>query len=800
MSYLVRLEDETGLDPGVVGFKFVSQARAVRHGLPVPPAVAIHTGAHRAYLQSARLPEELLPELRATLKWLDSGDGISVRSSATLEDLADRSFAGVYKSYLNVSTEEELLDKIRRCWDSAAAAVARSYLRQTDPRAGVPEMSVILQRMVPAVAAGVAFSSNPIYPSRREVVVEAVRGLGEKLVSGHVTPHRAYIGQDGRLRFDTAESSREPVPLDDESWRAVARLARAAEDSAEGVPQDIEWASDGERRIWLLQSRPITTSAPTDSDAPDGTWTRRIAVDLWADRISPFLGDHMVRNAPRFDFSKSARFTGIPVVQPSLTVIRGFLYVNCDSLAGALSVLPGKLRITDIRQLFPPGFELDDVAPPKLGKLLSVAARALIQGILRPSTTPFLCEWAARRGLATVRSRLAAIDRHETADASEAVNRVRSAAECLADLQERNQWPYLYATVFTVALRWWVVERLGLDHADFLRFLSGRGKNVTYEIERELRRIADGIRGDESLMAEFRDASAEELVAGLGGRLREELAGFLGRYGCRSPQRSLYAPRWEEAPRQVIAMIQTLLRQPEKTRAKGQSPVRRAGEVLAGASLPSRWTTRPLVALARRYLDLREDLRFALDGVLYRLRLALLDLGRITELGDDVFFLKLDELKAHTDGRIGANETRRLAHRRRVEFESDSEPHTFWVDGRGLDDFPGRANLLRGLGASPGRAVGRARIVDDPADAEIRDGDILVATNTDPGWTPILSVVGGVVVEEGGLLNHSSIVARELGIPAVVGIRRATRRIPDGSEITVDGDLGVVQIAPSQTV
>jgi pyruvate,water dikinase len=208
----------------------------------------------------------------------------------------------------------------------------------------------------------------------------------------------------------------------------------------------------------------------------------------------------------------------------------------------------------------------------------------------------------------------------------------------------------------------------------------------------------------------------------------------------------------------------------------------------------SRLFLRLILRLTRRFLDLREDLRFALDRILYILRRTLLTLGEQTGLGEKIMFLTDNELKDLVIGRLDYIEAKRKALYRYNEFIRPFDVATFYNEGLAENDFNLHGNLIMGIGTSPGRVSGRAKIVDDPAQVDIQTGDILIAKNTDPGWTPILSIAGGMVMEEGGLLNHCSIVARELGVPSVVGVHRATRRIQDNDLITIDGGLGIVRI------
>jgi pyruvate,water dikinase len=220
-----------------------------------------------------------------------------------------------------------------------------------------------------------------------------------------------------------------------------------------------------------------------------------------------------------------------------------------------------------------------------------------------------------------------------------------------------------------------------------------------------------------------------------------------------------------------------------------------AREVLRRLPRGRRLAAWGLARLARRLLDLREDLRFFLDRVLFALRRALLELGAATGLADGVLYLTEAELRQVVAGDLSLEAAQERIARRRRELARSLVPPPFYVGGRPVETETPGAETLAGVGTSPGRASGRARIVSDPTRAAIAPGDVLVAANTDPGWTPVLGLVAALVVEEGGLLNHCSIVARELGVPAVVGVRQATRRIPEGALVTVDGGLGTVRLA-----
>jgi rifampicin phosphotransferase len=815
---LIGLDEAAALDPARVGSKAAGLARARRAGLPVPPTLVVPV-ADAAEARGG-VGADLAGELARAWSELADGRGLAVRSSAVAEDLAGGSFAGQYESFLAVGGGSALARAVAACRASADGAAVRSYLAEKGlpPEAG--GMAVILQPTLAAAAAGVAFSRNPLQPERDEVMIEAVAGLGDRLLAGAVSPYRAALGPDGEPRIErpsTAGDGEEP-PLDDDGWRAVAALARRAE-AAAGVPQDVEWTLDEGGRLWLLQCRPITSlrTPAAPSDVPPGTWTRALAVDLWADRLTPFLARVMLDGAERWDLTAEAERLGVAPARPTLAVVGGYLYVNAEDLRAALSALPRRLRWPQLAELFPPGTDLAGLPSPGPGRLLAFIVRALLIGLAQPQSNPLLCPGISRRrmrrlarevasesaGLAQATPRAAPAPGEAPAseaapaprrpgDPAAALARVRRAVDLLVRHQVGNRWGYTWATVLTWAFRHLAAGEEEPGGGAFLQLLGEGADNVTLVIEREVRRLAARVEADPDLARRLAAEGPEALLAAAS--FRGELEVFLGRFGCRSRARSLTVPRWEEAPGEVAALVAGLV-----GRDPGSDPGARAGRRRAAREawrrlpLHRRLLLRPLQRLARRFLDLREELRFHLDGALFLLRRALLALGEATGMGERVLYLTPGELAELVEGGADGAAAAALAERRRRELESAPPAPSFYVEGRAVER-PGsdRADLLRGLGTSPGRAAGRARLVADPTAVDLAPGDVLVAVHADPGWTPVLARVAGVVLEEGGLLNHCSIVARELGIPAVVGVRGATRRIAEGAAVTLDGGEGWV--------
>ena len=794
MVFIVGFEDAQALDPQIVGSKFAALARAARAGFAVPEAVAIPTNAHGHFLISGSWPDGLREEAIETARRLDIRQGVSVRSSATREDLAGQSFAGQYRSFLEVDSEEDLLRRIETCWESAGSETVRSYLRAVSLQGSdteTPLLAVIIQRMVAASVAGVAFSRNPLHPERDEMVIEAVKGHAEGLVNGHRSPCRARVHRDGRVSVESGLPSYRRLSRRT-PWREIAGLLNRLEETHDGRPLDMEWAVDHGKTLWLLQVRPITALASEEVLPPAGAWTRKIADDLWADRLEPFMAEVMLSHAPRFDLSRIARLAGISPLLPALTVINGYLYVNCDSIRRVISHLPRPLRFKDLATLLPAGSRLSDIPPPGVWGLARILLRMVLLPLREPGMIPCVCLWSVPSAIRRLRARMAPEELGCEPTANTLLDRLQDDLETLALIQENNQWPYFHATLCTWVLRWLTVDRLRMSGTDFLGLISRGSDNVTIGIENWFRRTALRIGSDPGLEKQFLSAPAAELAVSLPDALQAEIHAFLQRYGFRSRHRTLLIKRWAEAPEEVVGILQSLVRHP---RAGGSAP---------GNALPfknenaPRQLSRPVLGLlagvARRFLDLREELRFLLDEALFRIRRDLLALGRLSGLGEAIFFLKPKEIEKLVSDRLQAEEAVNLASQRQRRFLKPVDPGTFYIDGRPEYDFCAGGATLRGIGTSLGRVTGRAVIVEDPAAAKIRRGDVVVARHTDPGWTPILSVIGGIVMEEGGLLNHCSIVARELGIPSIVGVSRATQLIPEGARVTIDGGAGMVRI------
>ena len=830
-------------------------------GYPVPPFIVVTTAALRAMIGEASvdrdeidalpIPPGLHDQLTDALATAGLGDGpFAVRSSAVGEDGADLSYAGQFESLLFVP-RDELIDAIRHVWRSAYAPRVAEYRRMHGVDAALPGVAVIVQRMIDADRSGVAFGVDPVGGARDAVVVSAVWGLGEGLVSGLLDADTYTITPDGTeariarkdemiavdrergghtVRRPVAAELREAPALDDAMLDRIATMTRDLGRTF-GRPQDVEWCVAGDT-LHLLQSRPVTGlgALPPDPNGHRILWDNANIIESYAGVTTPltfsFVGDVYTEVYREF-----CRILGVDeetierngAAFQMLGMIKGRIYYNLLNWYRMLALLPGySINAAFMEQMMGVTERLEEtpsIIPSRrnpwlrlggsVARLLTTLARlrgeiARFQRHLDATLAPY--EGSDLRGLAP----------HELIETYRLLER---------ELLRRWRVPILndfYTMIFFGLLKKSIASR-GIDPAGTLHndLLSGEGGVISTEPPRALRAIADEIRKHPDLAASFVDDAPSAAMRALSDypAVADLVRAYLARFGSRYPgELKLETITPAERPELVVAMIAGFLRQTEVANDEG---VDRAAAIRESAEERVRRAIRAphrrvlfnyLLRQARERVRNRENLRFERTRVFAVVRTIFTALGErfhaegIIDDPRDVFHLTKEEIFSWVDGTAVSVDLRGLVALRRVEHARDAaEPppgDRFETRGMVYQGNTFRSAVARvapedgslsGIPCGGGVVRAVARRVVDPGAAPSLEGCILVAERTDPGWVPLFVAAKGILVERGSLLSHSAIVAREMGIPAVVGIPGLMEWIVDGEILEMDGASGVVR-------
>jgi pyruvate,water dikinase len=797
-----------------------------------------------AALAGLHLPADLAAALTAEVTALaPPGTQLAVRSSAVEEDSGGHSFAGQLESFLNVPPAE-VAARVLDVWRSAFAPRVYAYRRERSLAGPPARPAVLVQRMVPAGCAGVAFSADAVSGQRGVAVVAAVAGLGDALVGGAQVGDSWRVDRSGTLIARMLQDPAHPV-LTDAQVQAVAGLARRCA-AVLGRPQDIEWAWAGET-LWLLQSRPITTLA--DLPDPDGVytlWDNSNIIESYGGMTTP-LTYSFARRAYEEVYQELCRILGVPrgaiqanqpVFANMIGLIQGRIYYNLLNWYRVLALLPGfKANRRFMEQMMGVKETLPD----------SVAT-TLAQTTWQQRMADRLHLARTLLGLLIAYFRLPARTQRFYARLEKALGEGRPdlsgqrADELVAyyhalDSQLLHSWdaPLIndfFAMVFYGLLRR-LVARWGRDGAGTLQndLLTGQGEMISAEPAGRVAALAQAVVAASAVQPTLIDlllsGDARQIEAALAAfpDLAAGYAAYLDRFGDRClNELKLESPTLFDDPLPLLRAVGRLARQlataPAALPATGvQSDVRARAEAQMAADLARQPLRRAIFAWvlrnARARVRDRENLRFARTRVFGRARQIFRELGQRLYADDrlddprDIFYLEVAEICGFVEGTATCTDLRGLVALRKAEFaryaELPAPPARFATTGavHQANRFhaepaaaPAPADTARqvmGLGCSPGRVQGRARVVHDPLAAELSAGDIVVAEHTDPSWIMILPLAGGLVVERGSLLSHAAIVARELGIPAVVGVTGATSWLLDGEPVEVDGAAGIVR-------
>ncbi len=779
----------------------------------------------RQVIEGVAMPEEVAAAITRSLDRLGAQAAYAVRSSATAEDLPNASFAGQQDTYLNVVGPAAILQHVSRCWASLFTERAVTYRLRNGFDHRKVHMAVVVQQMVFPQAAGILFTADPVTGNRTVTSVEASFGLGEALVSGlvnadvfkvrdgaviartiaskHLSIHATPAG--GTQHQTIAPVQQSQPALTDAQVVRLAALGRKIE-AHFGRPQDIEWCLVDEA-FHIVQTRPITTlfPIPAAGDQQNHVYISVGHPQMMTDAMKPLGLSFWQLTAARPMAEAGGRlFVDVtqalasPASRPGLLAMVG----RSDPLTG------DALQTVLDRGDFIPSLPHAGPAwtPPGAGTAPIDTDQALVAALVERTQA---CITALKRELHS-KSGTALFD------------------FILADLQDlkRVLFDPQSTRVFMTAIEatWWLNDHLQAwlgekNAADTLA--QSVPHNVTSEMGLALLDVADALRPHPEVVAFLEhardDGFLDELPRLTGGReARDAIRGWLDTYGMRCVgEIDITRPRWSERPTTLLPALLGNVRNFEPGAGKRrfeqglQQAQRKEQEVLDRLrALPDgaqkAEEAKRMIDRIKTFIGYREYpkyhwvSRYALYKQALQEEAARLVQARVLGEQEDIYFLTFQEF--HEVVRTGQAD-QQLIRQRKDEFrsfQSLTPPRVLTSEGEVLtgkyrrDDVP--AGALVGLPVSAGTIEGRARVILDIAQADLAPGDILVTTATDPSWTPLFVAIKGLVTEVGGLMTHGAVIAREYGLPAVVGVEHATRLIRDGQRIRVHGTEGYVEM------
>jgi pyruvate,water dikinase len=780
-----------------------------------------------------------------TIATAADGLPLAVRSSAIGEDSAAHSFAGQLDSILGVHGAGELKEAVAKVWASLRSVRSLHYQLRRDVR--LDSMGIILQAQVDARHAGVMFTRAPVEVAhgRTAIIIEYCNGLGERLVAGEADPARVLIDPRTSEIISHVDGEDEGSRLDDSDITALVNEGMRLEQDF-GEPLDIEWAIDTSGKLWLLQARPITTNQKISHRV---TWTNANIAENFPESVSPFLYSIVRRGYAAYfrnlGLGFGISYSRIAAMNDALEHIVGIhggrLYYNLSNIHTVISLAPGGNWLTRAfndfvgATQFPPPQKL-----PTQGRiernleLLRVAAMTIWRylhvesGLVRfEKTVDAFCARTRPAELEAMSSLVLLARLREFL----VIRLQRWNDAALADTAAMVCYGLLQRQ-----LRRWLPDASNENlHNNLLVGLPGLASHAPVEKLWELSRL---IRSNPELADLYANSDSATIAQQLHEQTRfanflVELQEYLERWGFRSSgELMLTRPSPEENPGQTLELLRsyaTLESPSPQQQLKEQVAVRETatGEVarqLTPIALLRRmpfsraWQFKLLLAATQGAIRLRERARQKQAKLYVRLRHIILAIGhRLVATGhlasaDEIFYLECDEVDALLSGHamFPYDVATRVRERRNEQtlLAAMSPPDNFelnWGDylsqhasSKTVPDVAadsGNAQRMQGIGACGGRITASAAVLADASEAgRMQQGDIVVTRQTDPGWACVFFLARGLVIERGGMLSHGAIIARELGIPAVVGVRDATRRIAHGDRLFIDGNRGVVEI------
>jgi phosphohistidine swiveling domain-containing protein len=771
-----------------VGGKAYGLSRLLDMGLAVPPAFVI------CQAQQDRFPENL------DACSLELGEGkLAVRSSALGEDGSDASFAGQYDTVLNVDGAAELRQAINQCVASASSEHARDYLQNRSSHDD-SSMNVVIQRMVDARVAGVVFTADPVSARRDLLLIDAVAGLGEALVSGEATPDHYAVETAGDIV--RRQLAGEQALLNDHEIGLIAEQARSAA-RHQGQPLDLEWAIDKQGQLFWLQARPVTT-LPADLNEFDSTLPRPDDVltisnvsEMMPGAVCPlttaFTGWGIDYGLQHMQVAVGARGSIDPAWQITASAY-GHLFLNLTGNvvmgAGVLGSSVEQTAQTLCGRIVP---ELKELPPLPLWRRTINTVRLLRYCLRAPAVVDQFGRELPRFTIENKpdsRSMWAQID-----SKSEFFNHAMA-----VHIQSSALSGFLCAIVENMVSGRSNDSTIE-EQSEAVRLLAGASDVESALMLDQLDSLVDHIAAYPDVDGVFTSVSATQALAWLRATpgMVDEFEAFLSSHGHRGYRElCMRDPAWAEDATPLVQSMQAAVR--ARLVAGGHRHAQHSAIDLQALGRGLRW----LLPKAHNAIRRREHTKSQLVAVGHHFKLAFRHLGqRLEEEGklpdaDLVNFFSVAEMPGLVQGPSSAAIAHAVARRAALPYQQQLEfPEISVGIPRPLQAEPlhMEEGILQGRPASRGVVEGIARVAHtlDEA-AALQPGEILVTPITDIGWTPYFSMIGGLVTDLGSAVSHGAVIAREYGLPCVVNTRHATRVLNSGDRLRLDGDRGEVTV------
>lgn len=800
----------------------------------------------RRVIEGTAVPQDINEEITRFLTRLGEKNAYAVRSSATAEDLPTASFAGQQDTYLNVIGKESILKHISKCWASLFTERAIIYRIQNGFDHRKVHLAVVVQKMVFPQAAGILFTADPVTANRKVLSIDASFGLGEAMVSGLVNADNykvcegkiidkkistkklaIYAVKDGGTKEQEIKPEMQSrQALADEQILQLERIGRKIEEHF-GSPQDIEWCLVDDTRLpdgqefYIVQSRPITTLFPIPEtfDQENHVYISVGHQQMMTDAMKPLgLSFWLLTTRAPMRTAGGRLFIDITSMLASPvgreTLVNVTLGKSDPLIKDALATIIGR---EDFIKSLPPDSNREESGPGKSNKAVSPANYQTLNDY-DPTIVSDLIK-SSQTSIDALKQNI------QTKSGSDLFDFI------LEDIQQLKKIafdPQSFGVLMTgINASFWINEKMNewLGEKNAADILSQSvPNNITSEMGLELLDLADVIRPYPEVVDYLsrqvgtkNDNFLDELVQFDGGqKIRDAIYDYLSKYGMRcSGEIDITKTRWSEKPITLVPVILSNIKNFEpnagnrKFEQGRQEALKKEQELLERLrKLPNGEQkvkeTKRMIDLVRNLSGYREYPKYAFISRYFVYKQALLKeaeklvQANVMHEKEDIYYLSFEELREVVS-------TNKLDHqiisKRKDEFklyEKLTPPRVITSDGEIITGKYNRENLpaeaIAGMAVSSGVIEGRARVILNIEDADIEDGDILVTTFTDPSWTALFASIKGLVTEVGGLMTHGAVIAREYGLPAVVGVENATKLIKDGQRIRVHGTEGYVEI------